>query len=205
MKVRSSMGEVKNIEMRPEVRGSGDPSDLPPYVIFRRGTPEAQARLSSPNEDTLYFVSQEGATSGKLYLGDKLISSDASAIVDTALSPTSKNPVENRAIYQAVNSKAEILSNTVDGWNQQPQLVAEKNKLYVYTDYKLIDGNPVPGFKVGDGTSQLIDMPFSNEPFFEHMANTYIHVTDEEKNFWNNKVRCYIDPQNSEGIIFTIN
>jgi hypothetical protein len=41
MKVRSSMGEVKNIEMRPEVRGSGDPSDLPPYVIFRRGTPEA--------------------------------------------------------------------------------------------------------------------------------------------------------------------
>jgi hypothetical protein len=37
----TSMGEVKNIEMRPEVRGSGDPSDLPPYVIFRRGTPEA--------------------------------------------------------------------------------------------------------------------------------------------------------------------
>ena len=54
------------------------------YVKFLRGTPEAYAKLTSPDMDTLYFIYKEDETSGLLYLGSKLIAGgdldDSSAI-----------------------------------------------------------------------------------------------------------------------------
>lgn len=46
------------------------------YVKFLRGTPTAWAKIldSEKNTDTLYFISEPGSTTGKLYLGPKLIS-----------------------------------------------------------------------------------------------------------------------------------
>ena len=46
------------------------------YVKFLRGTPEAWTALANPNDDTLYFICENGANveTGKLYLGNKLIS-----------------------------------------------------------------------------------------------------------------------------------
>ena len=44
------------------------------YVKFLRGTPTAYANLPQKNSDTLYFVSEKDATTGKLYLGEVLIS-----------------------------------------------------------------------------------------------------------------------------------
>ena len=44
------------------------------YVKFRRGTPAQFAALASKDADCLYFISEQGATQGVLYLGDKLIS-----------------------------------------------------------------------------------------------------------------------------------
>ena len=46
-----------------------------PYVKFRRGTPATYEALPKKDADSLYFVSEVGATSGVLYLGDKLIDS----------------------------------------------------------------------------------------------------------------------------------
>ena len=61
-------------------------------------------------------------------------------------------------------------------------------------------GNPVPGIKIGDGLGYLIDAPFLSAPYDEHIANLDIHVTTENKTFWNNKVRCYMDGEN---LVFT--
>ena len=47
-----------------------------PYVKFLRGTPTAYNNLSPKDANTLYFVAETNATSGLLYLGTKLISSD---------------------------------------------------------------------------------------------------------------------------------
>ena len=47
-----------------------------PYVKFLRGTPTAYNNLSTKDANTLYFVAETNATSGLLYLGTKLISSD---------------------------------------------------------------------------------------------------------------------------------
>jgi len=44
------------------------------YVKFLRGTPAAWEGLGEKNPDTLYFICETGATKGKLYLGEKLIS-----------------------------------------------------------------------------------------------------------------------------------
>lgn len=44
------------------------------YVKFLRGTPAAWDSISTKDEDTLYFIAEQGATRGALYLGNKLIS-----------------------------------------------------------------------------------------------------------------------------------
>ena len=49
---------------------------MEPYVKFLRGTPTAYGNLSTKDADTLYFVAETDASSGLLYLGTKLISSD---------------------------------------------------------------------------------------------------------------------------------
>ena len=54
----------------------------------------------------------------------------------------------------------EVVSNTTDGWNSQPQLIASKDVIYVYTDYKIVDDTEVPNIKIGDGKAYLIDLPF---------------------------------------------
>lgn len=48
------------------------------YVNFLRGTPLAFEKLQEKDSDTLYFISEKDALTGKLYLGEKLISDTSS-------------------------------------------------------------------------------------------------------------------------------
>lgn len=94
-------------------------------------------------------------------------------------------------------------SNTVSGWNAQTSLISEKNAIYVYTDYDTDEnGNVVPGIKIGDGLAYLIDMPFVDAVMQEHMQNTVIHVTQGDKDNWNNK--CSVQYMGDERIQFDI-
>lgn len=88
---------------------------------------------------------------------------------------------------------AKILVATEEQWNLHPQMIAEANTLYIYTNHDMVDGQPIPAMKVGDGTSYLIDMAFITDhasEILDHINNTSIHVTLAEKAFWNNKVSC---------------
>lgn len=49
------------------------------YVKFLRGTPTAFENLASKDNDTLYFISEQNADRGVLYLGEKLISGSLTA------------------------------------------------------------------------------------------------------------------------------
>jgi hypothetical protein len=98
-----------------------------------------------------------------------------------------------------------VASNTTDGWNSQRDLISKKNVLYVYTDYRQTEdeeGNVknIPGIKIGDGKAYLIDLPFVNDIYLSHINDSTIHVTQSEKNSWNNKVMCYIS---GKRLIFT--
>ena len=107
------------------------------------------------------------------------------------------------------NYAAEVLYGTKAEWNEKLYLISKKSTIYVYTDYKIIPpeeegGVPtyVQGIKIGDGKAYLIDLPFIagdyetlEKNLTEHVSNTSIHVTSEEKAFWNNKSRILVEGQ----------
>ena len=70
-------------------------------------------------------------------------------------------------------------------------------------------GNPtyVAGIKIGDGTSYLIDLPFVTDGMttmlLKHIGDTTIHLTAAEREFWNNKISCYLDNTDSENLILS--
>ena len=66
-------------------------------------------------------------------------------------------------------------------------------------------GQNIPGIKVGDGNAYLIDMPFTDCLYKQHIEDTVSHITAAERTAWNNKVRCYMDTLDEERLIFTTN
>lgn len=98
-----------------------------------------------------------------------------------------------------------VRTDTTEGWNSLTGYISEEGIVYVYSDYMQNEkGENIPGFKVGDGLAYLADLPFSDDLMAKHIQNLDIHVTLEEKQFWNNKVRAYHEG-NTENIVFTTN
>lgn len=93
---------------------------------------------------------------------------------------------------------------TVSEWAGRAGEVSQQGMFYVYTDYSQDEhGANIPAVKIGDGLAYIGDLPFTKADFLSHINDTTIHVTAEEKEFWNNKVRCYILQENNENLIFT--
>lgn len=97
--------------------------------------------------------------------------------------------VEALKVIERTN--AVIDYNTTDGWNQAADTIAQKGVVYVYSDYQTDkENNQIPGIKIGDGTSYLIDMPFATG------------ITQKQIDFWNNKVSVYA-VEDEKRIVFT--
>lgn len=98
--------------------------------------------------------------------------------------------------------------NTTEYWNSKSDLVGEKGHIYVYTDSCYVEGEPIPGIKVGDGMSYLIDNAFvasNQEMLYNHINNAALHVQPGERYFWNNKVRCDESTISGTTLTFTKN
>lgn len=112
--------------------------------------------------------------------------------------------------------------DTTANWANALGFIPLKGEIIVYSDYSQVDdGNggtvSVPNFKVGDGLAYCVDLPFVSDDLREslsaHILDRTAHITDEERQFWNNKVRCYMDTINDEEeylidgetLIFTVN
>ena len=96
-----------------------------------------------------------------------------------------------------LDSFSKIYYGTTEYWTSQRTLISEKNVLYVYTDYDEVDENKLPAFKLGDGNAYLIDLPFLdakiNAKIDTHIADAICHITQEEREYWNSKVRVIED------------
>lgn len=134
--------------------------------------------------------------------------------VDTEVSSVSTNPLENRAVHAAIAAAVEgiVLENpsiefdTTAGWGSKLNKIGDINTIYVYTDYQQDeDGNNLAGLKVGDGQAYLIDLPFIDSIYYDHVRDTDIHITAEERVKWNNKVTCYHSLTDAETVVFTTN
>ena len=104
-----------------------------------------------------------------------------------------------------------VSENTTAGWNSMPQYIPKRGEICIYTDYETIQdeqGNDIvcPGVKIGDGNAYLIDMPFAGAEtrykLLEHKENATIHVSQQDRSFWNNKINCDVS---GEELIFTRN
>ena len=84
-----------------------------------------------------------------------------------------------------------VQSDTTANWAAKTSLVSAYGTIYIYTDYRTEDGVIYPAFKVGDGQAYVVDLPFSDEPLWEHIGDNDIHITAAERTFWNNKNRAY--------------
>ena len=113
-------------------------------------------------------------------------------------------------INQKMDERLPFFAKTTAEWNADRTIVSQANVLYIYTDYKTItkDGQTynIPNAKFGDGNAYLIDLPFvamDDEAIYNHISNTSIHVSQQDRSNWDEKVRCYLDPENNVNLVFT--
>lgn len=91
---------------------------------------------------------------------------------------------------------AEIEVHTAAEWNDRISYIPPANRIIVYSDKAVIDGTPVPGIKIADGSSYVVDLPFVgdeiSEEFMqvlaEHANDKTMHITEEERKRWNDKL-----------------
>lgn len=101
-----------------------------------------------------------------------------------------------------------IYYDTTANWNAQAGMISEEGAIYIYSDYSTdIHGNPIPCMKIGDGLAYLIDLPFSSqdltEALFNHINDSTLHITQQERQFWSNKVTSVVDDTDPENLILT--
>ena len=105
-----------------------------------------------------------------------------------------------------------VKSGTKEYWATQRDFVPALNMIVVYTNAGEIENDDqtinIPRIKIGDGNTYCIDLPFVDEHILNklenHINDSNIHVTPQEKNFWNNKINIdnfLLD----ENLIFTRN
>jgi hypothetical protein len=108
-------------------------------------------------------------------------------------------------IFSKLVDNPHIIYKTTYEWDLTPGLKSKEGFVYVYTDHSIVDGKEVPGIKLGNGKSYVIELPFLDDVYAKHLLDTEHHITQAEREFWNNKVRCYVDGTEDEVLIFTKN
>lgn len=105
-----------------------------------------------------------------------------------------------------VMAKILVRRDTTANWNQRRDFIPMRGEVIIYTDHGTITDDygeavSVPGIKVGDGSAYLIDLPFVGtdqryailQELKQHTDNMSIHVTAEDREFWNNKLNCTVN------------
>ena len=117
------------------------------------------------------------------------------------------NAAGERVVGQAIVHK--VYTDTTANWNAKLRYIPERGDIIIYSDRgQISDGYgesiKVPGVKIGDGNAYLIDLPFVGadvryqilSELRTHTGNRLVHVTAEEKQFWNNKLNCTVNNGN---------
>ena len=109
---------------------------------------------------------------------------------------------------EIINSRILATRDTTAHWNAKRSFIPMRGEIIIYMDYcQSNDGNgnitDVPGIKIGDGKAYLLDLPFVGSEtskqilreLHEHTENSAIHVSQQDRNFWNNKLNCQVDDE----------
>ena len=104
----------------------------------------------------------------------------------------------------ATNARIQFKRDTTENWNNARGFIPLAGEVIVYTDYKtktytieeygeqVTKTVQIPNIKIGTGNAYVQDLPFVDtdlrDTLMEHINNQDLHVTLQEKLFWNNKV-----------------
>lgn len=139
-------------------------------------------------------LTPDGSLSGKL---------SSSGSIGGSLSQHDYNTLRNKPSLNGFTIQGNRYSNdynlatvyydTTENWHESGDVVSEKNVIYVYTDYKETDDGTIVGIKVGDGETTISNLPFNDMFLEEHVSDSTVHIDQEERDSWNEKVRAYVD------------
>lgn len=99
-----------------------------------------------------------------------------------------------------------IMIGTSEEWGQHYNYVAPRGTIIIYSDHGTITETvnntqvtkTVPGIKITDGSTPIIDLPFVGddvaaairEDLNDHINDNVRHITAAERIKWNNKITC---------------
>ena len=144
--------------------------------------------VDTTNEDIYYW-------DGNSYV--KLCNADASQIIDdlniSATKTWSSLKINETFVKQSdiEDLTKQVFSGTTEYWNSHPDIISKKDAIYVYTDWSTVNGVSVAGTKIGDGNTYVVDLPFTPS----------VNVTQEEKDYWNDKVAAKISAVESDNLM----
>lgn len=97
----------------------------------------------------------------------------------------------NSKLKHYIDERCKIFYGTTAYWDAQTSLIGGEGYIYIYSDWCYSPtGQVIAGFKVGDGVTLLHDTIFVDQIMYDHMNNNTIHITQQEREKWNNKVSC---------------
>ena len=100
-----------------------------------------------------------------------------------------------------------IYYDLTQNWKAQTTMISEAGAIYIYSDYSEVDGKKVPAIKIGDGKAYLADLPFASQELLslltDHINDRTVHITAQEREFWNNKVTSVLDRSDAENLVLT--
>lgn len=95
---------------------------------------------------------------------------------------------------QRIDARIKCKTDTTENWNAvRGTFTPLRGEVIVYSDYLVKpDRTRIPNIKIGTGNAFVGDLPFVDEDtrtkLLAHIADTDVHVTASQKEFWNNKV-----------------
>lgn len=135
------------------------------YVKFLKGTPSAFNKLSVKDENTLYFISEPDATTGELWLGNKLIDSTSSISwfkSKTLAQWTAENPVLGQGEPGfAIDVYRLKIGDGLTSWNDLPWLIGEGSE-----KQEVISATSSSDFPTA-GDSSLIYKSYSDKTLYQ--------------------------------------
>ena len=154
---------------------------LPNYVKFYRGTQAAFDKLTVKNDDTLYFISENGSIVGQLYLGNKLISGISDVYLNDILDIEIKNVIDKDILsYDAISQKwvatsLETLLANIPALNETLILegIVEEGKTHKETISALVGNQVVTNGDIVILKDKIAINPESNEIKYQYTSYVY--------------------------------
>lgn len=98
-------------------------------------------------------------------------------------------------------------------WSEISTYVPAEGEIVIYSDWNVIDGVTYPAVKIGDGNAYVVDLPIIAggedmafiielaDMLTEHINNMAIHVSDEDRERWDNKLNYEVN-ESLETLVF---